>query len=69
MVVIIIKGLLGVLFGIVYGFVVGIMLWYLFGKDLVSRVLYDLYYFCFWYRVELFFKDGLNLYILYLKKK
>lgn len=54
MVVIIIKGLLGVLFGIVYGFVVGIMLWYLFGKDLVSRVLYDLYYFCFWYRVELF---------------
>lgn len=35
MVVIIIKGLLGVLFGIVYGFVVGIMLWYLFGKDLV----------------------------------
>lgn len=54
MVVIIIKGLLGVLFGIVYGFVVGIMLWYLFGKDLVSIVLYDLYYICFWYRVELF---------------
>lgn len=69
MVVIIIKGLLGVLFGIVYGFVVGIMLWYLFGKDLVSIVLYDLYYIGFWYRVKLFFKDGLNLYILYLKKK
>lgn len=68
MVVIIIKGLLGVLFGIVYGFVVGIMLWYLFGKDLVSIVLYDLYYICFWYRVELFKRWIEFVYIVFGKK-
>lgn len=68
MAVTIIKGPLGALLGIVYGFVAGIMLWYLPGKDSVSRVLHDLYHFCFRHRAELLFKDGPNLYILYLKK-
>lgn len=69
MAVTIIKGPLGALLGIVYGFVAGIMLWYLPGKDSVSTVLYDLYHIGFRHRAKLFFKDGPNLYILYLKKK
>lgn len=41
----IIKGPLGVLLGVVYGFAAGILLWYLPGKDSVSKVMHLLNHF------------------------
>lgn len=67
MAVTIIKGPLGALLGIVYGFVAGIMLWYLPGKDLVIQSYMTCIILVFGIEPN-YFKDGPNLYILYLEK-
>lgn len=67
MAVTIIKGPLGALLGIVYGFVAGIMLWYLPGKDSVIQSYMTCIILVFGIEPN-YFKDGPNLYILYLEK-